>query len=602
MPLNTCPRCQRANPAEAVYCHHDGMALRLPDGGKGVGALPHEFVFASGRRCRTYDDLVQGCHYEWEDARVLLRKGAFAEYLAGIGRMDLARAAREAQTNPDPDIALHAFVSALPVDQVQGPRLELSPRRLMLGTLLAGESRAVTLTVSNGGKGLLQGKLTLSLASGGDWLRLADGGDGGQYALKTAREQQVKLRVETRGLAPKTYGAKLTVITNGGIAEVPVRLDVGALPFPKPPFQGAGSPRALAERMRQQPRPAVPLLESGEVSRWFAANGWTYPVQGPTAKGVAAVQQFFEGMGLSKPPVVAPSPTKLQFTVVPPDVVTGQVLLRANAKKWVYATAESNRPWLRVVAPTVSGAQQAVVGFEIDGSLMDEGLHEGTIHLTANAGQQLAVRVVVTVHRPREPFTRRLLRPFLTGVLLGLLYRLCLALPADVLARVLWAPADPNVPPGSFASWLRPPAPESAFIKDFVLATWWLGALLGAAWLWRRGGRGTDVLCGAVAGAVAGLVGAATLACLWPVLDLPSRLVWAALRRAAPDGAASAGLCTALWVLTAATCWAALGGVIGLALRLVGPPGAQVLARTASPWTWLLGACGLKRAAALFGP
>src|SRR5207248_1210017 len=160
---------------------------------------------------------------EWEDARVMLRKGVFAQYMAGIGRMDLVRAAKEAQTNPDPDIGLHAFVSALPVGQVQGPRLELSPRRLVLGTLLAGESRTITLTVSNGGKGLLQGKLT---ASCGDWLRLADGGGDGECALKTAREQQVKLRVETRGLAPNTYGGKLTVITNGGVAEVPVRLDV----------------------------------------------------------------------------------------------------------------------------------------------------------------------------------------------------------------------------------------------------------------------------------------------------------------------------------------------------------------------------------------
>src|SRR6516162_8402618 len=189
MPANICPSCQRANPANAVYCHHDGMALRVPEGGQGVGSLPHEFVFTSGRRCRTYDELVQGCHYEWEDARVMLRKGVFAQYMASIGRMDLVRAAKEAQGNSDPDIALHAFVGALPVAQVQGPRLELTPRRLILGTLVAGESRSVALTVSNGGKGLLQGKLTVS---GGDWLRLAEGGNG-ECALKTAREQQVKL-------------------------------------------------------------------------------------------------------------------------------------------------------------------------------------------------------------------------------------------------------------------------------------------------------------------------------------------------------------------------------------------------------------------------
>jgi hypothetical protein len=578
MPANTCPRCQRANPSDAVYCHHDGMALLVPDGGKAVGALPHEFVFTSGRRCRTYDDLVQGCHYEWEDARVMLQKGVFSKYLASIGRMDLVRSAKEAQANSDPDIALHAFVSALPVAQVQGPRLELSPRRLVIGTLLAGENRNVTLTVSNGGKGLLQGKLTLT---GGDWLRLADGSDG-ECALKTAREQQVKLRVETRGLAPKAYGGKLTVITNGGIAEVPVRLDVGALPFPRAPFQGAASARALAERMRQHPRPAVPLLEGGEIAKWFAANGWTYPVQGPTARGVAAVQQFFEGLGLSKPPVVAPKESEFRFDCTPPETVSARVLLRTNVKKWVYATAESNRHWLRLPAPSVSGAQQAALPFEVDASLMDEGLHEGTIQVTANAGQRFAVRVVVDVRRPEESFTRRLLRPFLTGLLLGLLFRLSLALPADLLARLLLAPDNAAAPPGSFAGWLAPPPSGSDFVKWFVLTTWWVGALLGAAWLRRRGGRPADVLCGALAGAVAGLFGAATLACLWPALDLPPRLVWAALGRLV-SGQGTAWLWTPLWVLTAAATWAVIGGVLGLALRL-------------------LGAFGRKRAAALFVP
>jgi hypothetical protein len=509
--------------------------------------------------------------------------------MASIGRMDLVRAAKEAQGNSDPDIALHAFVGALPVAQVQGPRLELSPRRLVLGTLLAGESRSVALTVSNGGKGLLQGKLTVQ---GGDWLRLAEGGDG-EYPLKTAREQQVKLRVETRGLAPKTYGAKLTVITNGGVAEVPVRLDVAALPFPRAPFQGAGSPRALAERMRQQPKPAVPLLQNGEIARWFTANGWTYPVQGPTAKGVAAVQQFFEGMGLSKPPVVAPVETELRFACVPPEVAPGQVLLRTAAKKWVYATAESNRHWLRLPEPSASGPQQAAIDFEIDSSLMDEGLHEGTIEVTANAGQRITVHVFVDVHRLQEPFTRRLLRPFFSGLLLGLLVRLLLALPADVLARVVAAPAGAEAPPGSFASWLSAPAAESGFVKWFALTTWWVGALLGAVWLRRRGGRPADVLCGTVAGAVAGLVGAATLACLWPILDLPARLGWAALRRWVPDGSGSAWLWTPAWVLTASACWALLGGVIGLGLGLARRPPAGA----ASPLARLLGACGLRRAA-----
>jgi hypothetical protein len=566
------------------------MALRMADSGRGAGSLPHEFVFSSGRRCRTYDELVQGCHYEWEDARVLLRKGIFAQYMAAIGRMDLVRAVKEAQSNTDPDIALHAFVSALPVAQVQGPRLELSPRRLALGTLLAGESREVALTVSNGGKGLLQGKLSVT---GGNWLRLADG--DGECALKTAREQQIQLRVETRGLAPKTYGAKLTVITNGGIAEVPVRLDVAALPFPRAPFQGAGSPRALAERMRQQPKPAVPLLESGEIARWFAANGWTYPVVGSTARGVAAVQQFFEGMGLSKPPTVVAAQASFRFSCTSPELATGQVLLRTSAKKWVYATAESDRPWLRVPEASVSGPQQAALDFEVDSELMDEGPHEGSLQILANAGQRLTVQVFVDVHRPREPFTRRLLRPFLTGLLLGLLYRLCLGVPADLVARVLW-PATDGGTPGSFAAWLQEPANPSTFVCRFVVGTWWIGALWGAVWLWRRGGRTGDVVCGAIAGAGAGLVAAATLACAWPALDAPPRWLWAALGRAVTPTEGSPWLWTASWLLLASACWALLGGIGGVLCGLAGEPGARLLAAAAAPWVWLLSFCGVQRA------
>ena len=198
-----CPRCQRVNPREASFCHHDGVVLRQGAGPGGVSAaqLPREFVFPSGRRCRSFDDLVVGCQYEWEDARDLLRRGELARYLAGIGRMDLARAAQEAQAQPDPDIALYNFVGSLPATQVQGPRLDISPARVVLNPVRTGEQRQVRLTVANRGKGLLQGKLAVT--EGGRWLTIADARlpgedapDGaaraagnGSCPLKTAREQ-----------------------------------------------------------------------------------------------------------------------------------------------------------------------------------------------------------------------------------------------------------------------------------------------------------------------------------------------------------------------------------------------------------------------------
>src|SRR5262249_35940553 len=131
-----CPRCQRANPDEAVFCHFDGAELR-PAHGDGNAArtsrLPHEFVFPSGRRCATYDELAQGCQEEWEVARGLLQQGAFRHFLTTVGRMDLAHSAQKALSQPDADSALDSFVGALPVTAHSGPKLDLSPRRLMFG-------------------------------------------------------------------------------------------------------------------------------------------------------------------------------------------------------------------------------------------------------------------------------------------------------------------------------------------------------------------------------------------------------------------------------------------------------------------------------------
>src|SRR5262249_3239984 len=158
-------------PLEALYCYYDGAELR-PAHGDGAAArqtrLPHEFVFPSGRHCRTYDELAQGCQEEWDVAKRLLQDGVFGQFLTGAGRMDLAQAAQRAQTQADPDTALDTFLASLPATARGTPRLDLSPRRLMLGTVRAGETRQVRLTVMNQGKGLLKGTLTLD--SGNPWL------------------------------------------------------------------------------------------------------------------------------------------------------------------------------------------------------------------------------------------------------------------------------------------------------------------------------------------------------------------------------------------------------------------------------------------------
>jgi hypothetical protein len=598
MPALLCPRCKHTNPGEAVFCYFDGAELRPMHGGRATpGQLLHDFVFPSGRRCRTFDEFVQGCQYEWDDARDLLKNGTFAQFLGGIGRMDLAQTARETQTQANADIALHTFVSRLPATQVQGPRLEITPRRVALGKLRVNEKKQLQLKVQNSGKGLLRG--TLTIPEGDDWLRLEDGRR--QCSVMTARDQQITVEIDTEGLAgPQAYSSKLTVITNGGVVEVPIRFDLVASPFAAGPFQGIGSPREMAERMRAQPKAAVPYLENGDVQRWFEANGWTYPVTGPLAKGVAAVQQFFEGMGLSKPPAVQLSREEVSFFLTPGDLTTADVAITTTSKKWVYAHAESDVPWLKVTTPSVGGPQQATISYEVDSTLMEPGRASvGMIRVVANAGQILALRVLADVARPHEPFTRRLLRPFFAGAILALIFRLLLAGPADVYARVL--AGSPSS--GSLQSWTQSPTVDGTFVKHFVVVTWWVGAVAGAVLLARRGSRWSDIACGAITGAVAGVIGAATLACTLPLLDTLPRMVWkliAAFVQQTSIRAEAVVLWTIIWIVLAVLCWTAMGAVAGFLLSCVGKPGLALLRRAAVPVTWLFGLFGMRNAEELF--
>jgi hypothetical protein len=426
--MYVCPLCHRANPAEAVFCHFDGIQLRAIAGGfdpRSYTLLPHEFFFPSGRCCRTYDDLVRGCQDEWAVASDLLQRGVFAQFLAGVGRLDLSRAAQTAVTQKDPDIALESFLSSLPSTLARSPRLEVTPQQLILGTLAAGEVRQVRVRVANQGKGLLHGVATVS--EGKDWLRVPSADlerepqeaglevlDGAsEVAIKTPQEQHLTLRVDTRNLTGQSYRGRLTIITNGGNSEVLLHLTVDVQRFACAPFHGARSPRDLAERMVIRPKDAVPLFESGEVVRWFARNGWAYPVRGPTAPGMAAVQQFFEELGLSRPPAVQLPEPELYFHCASPEVAVGRLRVTTADKKWVYVQADTDVVWLRILTPNVCGPQRAVVSFEVDSSLLEPGqAYEATVQLLANAGQRLAARVRVEVVRPQDPLTRRLFRPF----------------------------------------------------------------------------------------------------------------------------------------------------------------------------------------------
>jgi hypothetical protein len=594
---------------------------------------------------------VRGCYDEWEDARDLLHDGTFAGFLAGLGRADLVRAAREAQALPDRDIALTNFVATLPATQVQGPKLGISPRRLVVGPMRVGEQRPAHLRITNEGRGILQGKLTV--AEGSTWLKVADGADPTSLPLHTSQELSAALRIDTRGLVVgQNYSGKLVVVTNGGVTEIPIRLDLSVRPFARAPYQGAQSPHDLARKMRDNPHPAVPMLESGEIARWFESNGWTYPIVGSTAPGLASVQQFFEELGLARAPQIQISAQEMQFSCNAQEVLPAQVTIRSPARKLVYGRAESDSPWLKVQTNGISGQVQAAIDFAIDANLMpDDGVYYGSLKVVANAGQTFHVRVQVEVKGNKKSWfgsrkptsgtipvatavpapppvpsppshaaplpawlpaapapmaapptltpvgpSGSIGRVVLVGLMLGLVVRLLLVIPADIYARLLGS-TQRQPAPGSLAAWLQVPLADEGFLKLLALSTWWLGALVGAYYVWRRGGRWTDIPFGLLAGGIAGIATSATVGCVLVAGDaLPRALISATLGQRAM----ASGLATSLWIVTAVLCWALVGGVSGFFLGLCGSAGRRVLAWLARPVSSTLRKGGLVKAADWF--
>lgn len=790
MAIQVCPRCQRVNPEQAEFCYYDGANLRARgDGAAGYNALAREFVFPSGRRCRTFDELAQGCHDEWTAARQLLQQGVFHQYFGSIGRLDLARAAQEAAAQPDADAGLGTLLSFFPGVQVKAPQLDINPRRLLLGTLLAGEHRRLQLTVTNRGQGVLHGTVTVS--EGGNFLKVGNP-PVLQCPVQAPREQKVDLILDTRGQpSGQTFGAKLTVVTNGGVAEVPINFDLVAQPFGKAPFQGARTPREMAEKMRAKPKQAVGLLESGEIARWFAGNGWNYPIAGPQIKGVGAVQQFFEAMGLSKPPQVKVTPSELRLACTYPEPARFQLTLQTSAQKWVYAAVSSDSPWLKALTPAVSGPKQANIALEVDPKLASGATMQGQALIAANGGQKLAVRVQVDVrglpagHVPPIPVVATPIPVMATPVPVPAAASRPAAVPvpwspapaaAQVIpAQVIPVPATPMasavtipsaapfpsaapilvtptivppsaapipvavtpVPAGAIAAGPaplpmtpiplppmgvaagRPPAPawpvapavaapsvgaappgssvsssflatvlavtiaffllrlalvpivdgflrpsavratltnprlkgekfevredspvgatggwlqlpwsailvgadgripgalfepaatwdveQRAFrhyfstylVRSFVLWTWWIGGVLGAILVMGRGGSITDLPWGIVAGAMAGLVGSATLACIYLVVEILPHALWAGTL-----GPSSGAGMVVLWIVFALLAWTAAGLALGCVLAAI--PG---LNRLALPIQRVVGGlfrlCGMRRLGGFLAP
>ena len=232
----------------------------------------------------------------WAEARSLLEQGYLESFLAGVGRTDLARFARLATAAPDRDRSLDDLLDKLPSDALQPPRLQVQPQEINLGSLQVGEDRRFMLHLENRGMRLLRGSVS---CDGTPWLTLGDAGGSPEKLFQFTGELFMPVHVQGKRLraSSKQLEGHLAVESNGGVLVVTVRAEVPVKPYPEGVLQGAVTPRQVAEKAKAAPKGAAGHFEKGKVAQWYQDNGWIYPVQGPAASGLGAVQQFFEASG-----------------------------------------------------------------------------------------------------------------------------------------------------------------------------------------------------------------------------------------------------------------------------------------------------------------
>jgi FHA domain len=379
-----CPQCSRTNPADASFCFFDGV--RLPGAAQSgplqAGTAPFAFpyVFANGDACTNFNQLAMGCQRNWDSARDSLKQGDMRKFLKLIGRTDLAKIAQQCTEKLDPNQALDQLLERFPVDVLEPAKLAVEPTQVNLGQVRPTSNTKVDLLVSNLGMRLLVGTVSTDC----EWLALGEG-----------QKRRMFQTVGERAGAKPLVG-QLMVESNGGLQTIKIELSVPILPFPRDILQGAVTPRDLALKAKQFPKEAALLFEQGAVSEWYRNNGWTYPVEGPSGSGLGAVQQFFEALGLTKPPRVQISDERFAYKGMTGDVIAGRLKVTTPDKRPVFAHAWCDQPWLKFAEPMFQGTTVRLP-FEVVIPPKPGETLRGKITVRANGNQRFQVPVTLAV-------------------------------------------------------------------------------------------------------------------------------------------------------------------------------------------------------------
>lgn len=400
-----CRDCQRVNPDEASYCYYDGKPLRASRGAADGASIdfatwtfPSPFVFGNGVKAGTFPQLALACRSNPAEAMEVLRSGFLHSFFGSLGRIDLAMAAQAAAKEPDADRGLDALIGKLPGAALTDAKLVVTPEEIKLGTMKVGADTQLELKLSNEGQRLLHGKATID---GCPWLGL---GDSASNEKLFQFFEDFKLPIAVRGSLFRANNqpqkAEILIETNGGDFIIGVEVSVPVQPFPDGSLAGSTSPRQLAEKAKANSRDAAVLIENGAVKRWYESNGWSYPIKGPTATGVAAVQQFFELLGLVKPPKMTLAQQEVTLAGKPGQKAEQALTVQTQEKRHAIAFATSDAPWLKI-GKTLFRNQTATIPLVVESIPGEDGQSmSALVKVSANGNTHFDVPVTLLIGDP----------------------------------------------------------------------------------------------------------------------------------------------------------------------------------------------------------
>jgi hypothetical protein len=213
--LVACPHCGAQVRATAKFCPACGQTI--------IRVAP--FVFKKvNHPVHDIKELVRSCDTYWDEAVSYFRQGEFDLWLSQLGPAGQKLAAHSrglrAKYN-DPSAALEEFLeTAAPTRSL--PILTANPVALDVGALRAGDSKVLTVTISNSGRGYLHG----SVQAQPMWVQVHPA----NFGCLAGTAQQIDVEVKAAGLSGTElgvdYGGTVTILSNRGQQTVPVRVKV----------------------------------------------------------------------------------------------------------------------------------------------------------------------------------------------------------------------------------------------------------------------------------------------------------------------------------------------------------------------------------------